>query len=149
MTVRSPHPFRTAIERRDLEAITATLHPNVAYHHPLVEVPVRGREQVWKVFALFASVVEEGPEFVGEFSGDRTHALVMRFRVDGRPIEAIDHLQLDDKGRIDEIVGAMRPFTAVRALAHRVAGPLGGLIAAQGANDAERFERSGLAEVSV
>lgn len=125
----------------------ATLHPDVTYHHPLVEVPVRGREQVMKVFALFVSVAED-VEFVGEFGGDRTHALVMDFRVDGHSIQAIDHLQLDDDGRILEILGAMRPFTSLQALAPRVAGPLGELIAAQGSDDADRFRRAGLADIS-
>lgn len=149
MTARSPHPFRTALETRDPEAIMGAMHPDITYHHPLVEVPVRGREQVMKIFALLASVVDDNElEVVDEFSGDRALALVIRFRVDGNPVDSVDHFQLDDDGWIHEILGAMRPFTSLRMLARRVAEPLGEVIAAQGSDDADRFQRSRLREAA-
>ena len=37
-------PFRTAVERRDLDAMAAALHPDVVFHSPAVFKPYEGRE---------------------------------------------------------------------------------------------------------
>jgi SnoaL-like domain len=125
------HPFRMAIESRDPERIIAALHPEVTFHTPLVDVPLRGRDQVLKLFAVLSTVFE-GFEFTDELVGDATHALVFRVRVDGHPIEGVDYLRLDEDGRVRSITVAMRPFTSVQALARRMVDPLEDLIASQG-----------------
>jgi SnoaL-like domain len=120
------HPFRTAVESRDVEGIIAALHPEVTFHTPLVVDPVRGRDQVLKLFAVLATVFEDF-EYVDELEGEGTRALVFRLRVDDQAIEGVDYLQLDEDGRIRAISVAMRPFTSVTVLAERMAEPLRGL----------------------
>ena len=123
----SPHPLRKAIEARDPEGIIAALHPEVSFNTPLIDVPVRGREQVLRLFAVLATVFEDF-QFVDELAGDGTHAFVFRLRVDGHPIQGVDYLQLDEEGLVRHFTVSMRPFTSVRALARRMAEPLAELL---------------------
>jgi len=118
--VRRPHPYRTALERRDPEALAAILAPDVEFHTPAFEKPIEGRDNVLALFAVLASVFED-PEITDELSGDGTHAIVFRLTVDGHPIEGVDHLRLDADGRVRRITVTMRPLESLRVLADRMA----------------------------
>jgi hypothetical protein len=121
MTVAAPHhPYRTALETRDGEALAAVLHPDVIFHTPGFDAPVRGRDAVLMLFGYLATTFES-PEITDELSGDGTHAIAFRLTVDGHPIEGVDHLRLDEDGLVREITVTMRPLSSVQVLAERVA----------------------------
>ena len=95
------------------------LHPDVSFYTPAFTEPIHGRDNVLMLFAVLGNVFED-PEFVDELEGESTHALVFRLKVDGHPIEGIDHLDLDDEGRVRRITVFMRPLPSLQVLAGRM-----------------------------
>jgi hypothetical protein len=114
------HPYRAALEARDAEALAATLHPDVVFHAPAFEKPLRGRDAVLRLFGVLASVFED-PEITDELTGEGSHAITFRLTVDGFPIEGVDYLQLGEDGRVRSITVSMRPLESLQVLAGRVA----------------------------
>jgi hypothetical protein len=113
------HPYRTALEERDAEALAAVLHPDVVFDTPAFEAPIRGRDNVLALFAVLATVFEN-PQITAELSGEGTHAIAFRLSVEGHPIEGVDLLRLDAERRVERITVSMRPLDSVRVLAARM-----------------------------
>ena len=124
------HPFRSAIEARDLDAVTALLAEDVVFRSPVVFKPYRGRDTVAMILAAVAEVFED-------FTYDREigapdardHALVFRARVGDKEVEGCDFLHVGDDGLIDELVVMVRPLSGAHALADAMCAKLA---AAQG-----------------
>ena len=49
----TPHPYRTAIEHRDPDRLTAALRPDVVFDTPAFQEPIRGRENASLCSASF------------------------------------------------------------------------------------------------
>lgn len=109
-------PFRTAVERRDVDAMAAALHPDVVFHSPAVFQPYQGREAT---MALLRHVLEvfEDFRYLDELSGEGSHGLVFAARVGDRTLQGWDYLQLDDDGLITELTVMVRPLSGLMALA--------------------------------
>jgi hypothetical protein len=112
------HPFRAAVEARDIDAAVALLSEDVVFRSPVVFKPYRGREaaalllhEVSQVFEDFRYVREIGAEDAGD------HALVFQARVGDREVEGCDFLHRGEDGSIDELVVMVRPLSAALALA--------------------------------
>jgi ketosteroid isomerase-like protein len=124
------HPFRSAIEARDLDAVTALLAEDVVFRSPVVFKAYRGRDTVAMILAAVAEVFED-------FTYDREigapdardHALVFRARIGDKEVEGCDFLHVDDDGTIDELVVMVRPLSGAHALADAMGAKLA---AAQG-----------------
>ena len=116
----TPHPYRTAIEHRDPDRLKAALHPDVVFDTPASDEPIRGRRNVLALFGVLSSVFED-PVITDELRGERSRAITFRLRVDGHPIEGVDYLRLDEKGRVRRITVTMRPLTPLQVLADRMA----------------------------
>ncbi len=112
------HPFRSAIEARDIDAAVALLSDDVLFRSPVVFKPYRGREAVGMLLAAVANVFEDF-RYVREIGAPdaRDHALVFEARVGDRQIEGSDFLHLDEDGAIDELVVMVRPLSGALALA--------------------------------
>jgi limonene-1,2-epoxide hydrolase len=112
------HPFRAAIEARDIDAAVALLADDVVFRSPVVFTPYRGPEAVRPLLHAVAQVFE-GFRYTREIGsqGAADHALVFEARVGGREIEGCDFLHIDDDGSIDELVVMVRPLSAALALA--------------------------------
>jgi hypothetical protein len=119
MPTTAPHPYRTALENRDPEALMAALHPEVVFYPPGFVEPVRGRENVLMLFGLLGSVFED-PEITDELEGDGSHVITFRLGVDGHPIEGVDYLKLDQDGLVTSITVSMRPLPSVQVLTERM-----------------------------
>jgi hypothetical protein len=112
------HPFATAVEAGDLDALLALLSEDVEFRSPVVFKPYRGRAAVGALLAAVSRVFED-------FSYERAigapdapdHALVFRARVGDREIEGCDFLHADERGSIDQLVVMVRPLSGVLALA--------------------------------
>jgi hypothetical protein len=112
------HPFRRAIEARDLDAAMALVRDDVVFRSPAVFKPYQGQavlrhllEAVLRVFEDFRYVREIG----GADAAD--HALVFEARVGDKQIEGCDFLQYDQNGLISEFTVMVRPLSGALALA--------------------------------
>jgi SnoaL-like domain len=120
------HSFRTAVEARDLEAMTDALSDDVAFHSPIVFRPFEGRELVSQVLGHVMDTFEDF-RYVDELSGDGTHALIFRARVGERQVHGLDHFELDGDGRIAVFTVMVRPLSAAVALAEAMGPKVAGL----------------------
>jgi limonene-1,2-epoxide hydrolase len=125
---RAVHPFRAAIEARDLDAVSALLADDVEFRSPIVFKPYRGRDAATMLLRAVSQVFEDF-SYVREIGAPdaRDHALVFQARVGERQIEGCDFLHLDDDGLIDEFVVMVRPLSAAHALRDAMAAQLAAL----------------------
>jgi hypothetical protein len=112
------HPFRRAIEARDLEAAVALLREDVVFRSPVVFKPYHGREALRLVLQAVLAVFEDF-HYVREIGADdaRNHALMFEARVGDKRIEGCDFIRLDQDGAISEFTVMVRPMSGILALA--------------------------------
>jgi SnoaL-like domain len=112
----APHPFRAAVEARDLDALIACLAEGVVFNSPVAFKPFEGRDRVGQVLH-FAATTFQDFRYVDEVAdGDRV-ALIFRARVGGKELQGLDLLHTDDDGLIDELTVMVRPLSGAIALA--------------------------------
>lgn len=112
------HPFRVAIEARDIDAAVALFSDDVVFRSPIVFKPYRGRDAVGAILAAVVQVFEDF-RYTREIGAPdaREHALVFEARVGERQLEGCDFLHLGEDGSIDELVVMVRPLSGALALA--------------------------------
>ncbi|MGO4445060.1 nuclear transport factor 2 family protein [Mycobacterium sp. 2YAF39] len=112
------HPFRSAIEAKDLDAAVALLREDVVFRSPVVFTPYEGREALRQILAAVMEVFEDF-RYVREIGADgaRDHALVFEARVGDKQVQGCDFIHLDDDGAIEEFTVMVRPMQAMLALA--------------------------------
>ncbi len=115
----SPHPFRAAVERADLDAAVALLAEDVAFRSPAVFKPYEGRETVGTILRAIFQVLEDF-RYTDELEGDGIHGLVFEARVGNRTLQGIDLLRPDEHGRIGEFTVMIRPASGLIAVAERM-----------------------------
>ena len=112
------HPFRSAIEARDVDAAVALLSDDVVFRSPIVFKPYTGRAAVGALLAAVSQVFEDFSYLREIGAPDASdHALVFQARVGDRQIEGCDFLHVDENGSIDEFVVMVRPLSGALALA--------------------------------
>lgn len=112
------HPFRAAIEARDMDAVAALLAPDVTFRSPVAFVPYEGRDLVAAILRAVERVFEDFAYEREMASPDgRDVALVFHARVGGRDVHGCDFLRLDEEGLIEELCVMVRPASAVQAVA--------------------------------
>ena len=128
------HPFRAAVEGRDLAAAVALLAEDVVFRSPVVFTPYRGRDAVGPILHAVSEVFEDF-RYVREVGAPEQpdHVLVFRARVGAMEIEGIDLLHTGDDGSIDELTVMVRPLKAVLALAEAMQAKLAAAQAGEGA----------------
>jgi hypothetical protein len=119
-----PHPVRIAAEEKDLEAMTETLREDVELHSPVLFRGFEGRETVIGVITHDAATLEDFA-YTDEAVGDGTVVLRFKARVGDRELEGIDHLTLDEEGRVADLTVFMRPMSALTAFNAQMAERLG------------------------
>jgi SnoaL-like domain len=121
------HPFRRAIEARDLDAAVALLREDVVFRSPVVFTPYQGREALRRILEAVVMVFEDF-RYVREISAEnaRDHALVFEARVGDKQLEGCDFIQLDDDGAISELTVMVRPLSAALTLAEAMKAQLAG-----------------------
>jgi hypothetical protein len=122
------HPFRRAIEARDIDAAVALLREDVVFRSPVVHTPYRGRDAVRPILDAVVMVFEDF-RYVREIGADdaRDHALVFEARVGDKQLEGCDFIQLDDEGAISELTVMVRPLSAMLTLADAMKARLAGI----------------------
>jgi limonene-1,2-epoxide hydrolase len=112
------HPFRAAIEARDIDAAVELLADDVVFRSPVVFSPYQGREAVRPILHTVAQVFEDF-SYTREIGAPDAadHALVFQARVGDRQLEGCDFIHMDANGSIDELTVMVRPLSAAIALA--------------------------------
>ena len=112
------HPFRAAIEARDIDAAVELLADDVVFRSPVVFSPYQGREAVRPILRTVAQVFEDF-SYTREIGAPDAadHALVFQARVGDRQLEGCDFIHVDAEGSIDDLTVMVRPLSAAIALA--------------------------------
>lgn len=120
----APHPFRLAVEAKDLEAAKATLREDVVLHSPILFRGFEGRDVVAQVLTHVAATLEDF-RYTDELADDDNVVLRFKARVGDRELEGIDFLELDEQGQVAELTVFMRPLSALNAFNEQMAARLG------------------------
>ena len=118
------HPFRTAVEAQDHDAMIACLAEDVVFHSPVTFRPFEGKAAVGHVLGAVLRVFEDF-RYTDELDGDDLVALVFRARVGDRDVEGIDLLRPRADGLIGDFTVMVRPLSGTQALAAAMAEQLG------------------------
>lgn len=115
------HPFRKAVEARDLEAVDALLADDVVFTSPVAFKPYEGKPITSAILATVIEVFEDF-HYVREIGEDDAsdHALVFEARVDGKAITGCDFIHTGADGLIDDLMVMVRPLSAAHALAEQM-----------------------------
>jgi len=109
--------FRDAAERRDLEAILATLTADVVIRSPVSSrLAFAGIEQARELFGVVFAALGEFT-YTDELGDDETRILVYRGRLAGEEIEEVQLLRLAADGRIRELSFFIRPLPGLAGVA--------------------------------
>ena len=112
------HAFRTAVEARDLDAVSEMLADDVVFTSPVAFKPYPGKpitaaiiRGVLRVFEDFEYIRE-----IGDADGP-DHAFVFTATVNGKRITGCDFLHFNEEGKIDDFMVMVRPLSGAHALA--------------------------------
>jgi hypothetical protein len=120
----APHPFRSAVEAGDLDAMVATLAPDVTFWSPVTFKPFEGRDAVATVLGAVMRVFEDF-RYVEELHGDDSLALVFEANVGGREVTGVDLMRFDADGLTRDFTVLVRPLSATMALRDAMGRELG------------------------
>jgi hypothetical protein len=114
-------PLRAAMEAGDLAAVAVAFAPDAVLHSPLTgRLTFQGRDQIQAVMAVILEVFDD-LRYTDELHGGDSGVLVASARVEGHDIEIVDHMRLDESGKIRELTVFFRPMPAI-AIAMRLIG---------------------------
>ncbi len=113
------HPFRIAVEDDDETAAFALLHDDVEFRSPVVYRPYQGKPAVAHLLH-HAKATLRGLTYLDEMHGDRSVALIFRAQVGDKEVEGLDHLTLDEDGRIVGFRVMIRPLSGLVAVAQEM-----------------------------
>jgi ketosteroid isomerase-like protein len=105
--------IRTAMEAGDLPAVVDAFAPDAVLRSPLTgRLTFRGQAQIRAVMEVILEVFED-LRYDDELQGGDSAVLVASARVGGRDIEMVDHMRLDENGKIRELTVFFRPLPAI------------------------------------
>lgn len=113
------HPFRAAVENRDMAAAHDLLAPDVVFWSPVAFAPFRGREVVTEVLSNVMEVFGDF-RYIDDLEAPGSHALIFAATVGGKDVQGLDHLRVDADGLITEFTVMVRPLSGVIALAEQM-----------------------------
>ena len=108
--------FRQAVEAKDLDAMEATLAPDVVFRSPAVFKPYDGREATMGLLRMVVQVFEDF-EYTDELESDGSVCLVFKARVGDRELQGIDYLELNAEGQVERLTVLIRPLSGLTAVA--------------------------------
>ena len=111
--------FRAAVEAKDLDAMRATLHPDVIFRSPVVYKPYEGRDAVMFLLQAVVQVFEDF-RYLDELHADGSHALIFEAKAGGRELNGLDYVRTDADGLITELWVMIRPLSGLSAVGERM-----------------------------
>jgi hypothetical protein len=113
------------MEARDLAAAVDTFAPDAVLRSPLTDMlTFSGREEIRAVLGVILEIFD-GLHYTDELGGAESAVLVAGARVDGIEIEMVDHMRLDESGKIRELTVFFRPLPATAAAMRAIGAGLG------------------------
>ncbi|MFM8560982.1 MAG: nuclear transport factor 2 family protein [Solirubrobacterales bacterium] len=112
--------FRTAVEARDLEAMSACLADDVKFYSPVAFKPFESREVVTAVLGFVMENFEEF-RYVDELGEGPSHMLRFRARIGEREVEGVDLLEENADGLVERFTVMLRPLSALTAMGEAMA----------------------------
>ncbi|KOU59794.1 membrane protein [Streptomyces sp. MMG1533] len=111
------HPFRKAVEARDMDAVAALLADDVVFTSPVAFTPYPGKAVTAAILRHVVQVFEDFT-YVREIANPdgRDHAFVFTANVAGKKLQGCDFLHFDENGKIDDFTVMVRPLSAAKAL---------------------------------
>lgn len=112
------HPFRTAVEAWDFDAIQGLLAEDVVFRSPVAFKPYHGRPMVSAILQGVSRVFEDfryEREIGAEGAAD--HVLEFRARVGEVDVHGVDILTTGEDGLITALTVMVRPLSASNAVA--------------------------------
>lgn len=121
------HPFRAAVEARDLEAAVGLFAEDATLDSPVAFRPFVGVEQIAEVLRAIVETFDDFT-YTDELGGEGgVHALVFSARVGEKSVQGLDLIRSDDSGRITNLTVMIRPLSGLIALAEAMAPKVGHL----------------------
>lgn len=127
--------FKAAVESGDFAGGTAVLADDVKLYSPVKFKPFDGIDEVLALMTVLVRTFQNF-RYVGEYAGEdaqvpegppmASHILHFRADVEGKVIDGIDLIQLNDAGKIATITVMIRPISALQTVGDAV---LRGLVA--------------------
>jgi hypothetical protein len=116
------------VEAHDIDAIIETFASDVVLHSPLISEPFRGKDEVGFLFRTLAPEVLFTDDFryTAELAEGGTVVLAFRSRLNGKEVEGVDLMRVDDQNKIREITVLLRPLPGTAAVARFLAPRLAG-----------------------
>lgn len=114
-------PLRQAMERGDVDAALHEFRSDAVVRSPFTDsLAFEGHAQIRAIVAVVLDVLDD-LRYSDEIHAGERAVLVARASVAGQELELVDHLLLDDAGKVREMTVFFRPLTA-SAVALRLIG---------------------------
>ena len=115
------HPFRKAVEARDVDAMSALLADDVIFTSPVAFKPYAGKAITSAILATVIEVFEDF-HYVREIGGEssRDHALIFEAKVANKAITGCDFIRMNNDGLITDFMVMVRPLRAAQALSEQM-----------------------------
>ena len=121
------HPFRAAVEARDIDAGLALFADDATLDSPVAFKPFVGIDAVSVVLRAVIETFEDF-HYTDEFEGpDGSHALIFEARVGDKAVQGLDLIRSDASGRITNLTVMVRPMSGLIALAEAMSAKVGHL----------------------
>lgn len=122
------HPFRRAVEGRDIDAAVALFAQDATLDSPVAFKPFVGIEALTVVLGAVYETFEDF-RYTHEFAGaeERTHGLIFEARVGDRAVQGLDLIRMDAEGQIANLTVMVRPLSGLIALAEAMSAKVGHL----------------------
>ena len=121
------HPFRAAVEARDMDAGLALFAEDATLDSPVAFKPFSGLDAVSVVLRAVFETFEDF-HYTDEFAGpDGTHALIFEARVGDKSVQGLDLIREDADGRVKNLTVMVRPMSGLMALAEAMSAKVGHL----------------------
>lgn len=106
------------VERRDLAALPALLHPEVVFRSPAAFRPYEGAAAVALILRTVLGVLEDFA-YERQFASADGFDVALEFRaqVGEKQLKGIDLIRFDTEGRITDFEVMIRPASGLQALA--------------------------------
>lgn len=121
------HPFRAAVEAKDLDAALSLFTEDATLDSPVAFKPFEGKDAIRVVLTAVTETFEDF-RYTDEFASADAHVLVFRARVGDKEVEGMDLLRIDsEEGQIKNLTVMVRPLSGVIALAEQMSAKVGHL----------------------
>ena len=111
--------FREAAESQDIAAADELFAPGIVFHSPATFHPFIGRETVTALLRIVADTFEDF-RYTDQLEAGDVHGLIFRAAIDGREIEGIDLIRLDEEGLIEDFTVMLRPISGLMPFAQAI-----------------------------